>query len=143
MTEPIPSDAIPVGEDDLQAFVDGRLPPERLPVVERYLRQHPLIAVRIEKYIRQAALLTSSLGEKFDEPVPARLRIASIEARRRRRLALPLARVVAVALLVGLSGAWGWTARLRTEQGVTCESRHRMRWLPMKRLRARSATLSR
>lgn len=109
--------AIPVGEDDLQAFVDGCLDPGRREYVQHYIDQHPELAGRLADYARQQALLAASLQAKFEEPIPARLRIAHIEARRRPRLAIPLARAAAVALVVALSGAGGWIARDWTQQG--------------------------
>ena len=36
----------PIGEDDLHAYVDGRLQPERLAIVESYLKTNPEIAAR-------------------------------------------------------------------------------------------------
>jgi anti-sigma factor RsiW len=117
MTAPTPGSATPVGEDDLQAFVDGRLPPERREMVERYLSEHPEAAARLEDYARHEALLASSLQAKFEEPIPNRLRIANIEARRRHRFTVTMARAAAILLIVGLSGAGGWIARTWTEQG--------------------------
>jgi anti-sigma factor RsiW len=110
------TDPIPVGEDDLQAFVDGRLPPERRPVVERYLGQHPEVAARLAQNAEQGTLLASALRAKFEEPIPARLRIANIEARRRHRLTLPMTRAAAVVVTIGLAAAGGWAARVWTEQ---------------------------
>ncbi|MEA2741618.1 MAG: hypothetical protein QOH05_4925 [Acetobacteraceae bacterium] len=124
MTDPTPRGPtplgptpIPVGDDDLQAYVDRRLPPERLAVVERYLDEHPDLAARLRQYAEQDASLAAALRAKLEEPIPARLRIANIEAQRRHRLNLPLARVAAVALIAALAGAGGWAARVWTEHG--------------------------
>ena len=76
MTEPNK----PIGDDDLQALVDGRLPPERLSEVEGYLAHHPEIAARVKGYREQRANLRDRLQHKAQEPIPARLRIANIRA---------------------------------------------------------------
>jgi anti-sigma factor RsiW len=73
----------PIGEDDLQAYVDGRLVPERLAKVEAYLSDHPAAAGRIAAYRRQRQELGDALATKADEPVPARLRVSIILANRR------------------------------------------------------------
>lgn len=111
MTEPVPAGPIPVGEDDLQAYVDRRLPPERMALIKDYLAARPELAALLTRYAEQDATLAMALSAKFEEPIPSRLRVASIAARRRRRIAAPLARAAAVVLIVSIAGAGGWTAR--------------------------------
>ena len=49
------SDPRPIGEDDLQAALDGRLPPERRALVERYLATHPEAARHLRRSLRTGA----------------------------------------------------------------------------------------
>ena len=111
MTDPAPADSIPLGEDDLQAYVDRRLPPERMALMQDYIKVHPELAARLARYVEQDAALAFALGAKFEEPIPAQLRVASVAARRRRRIAEPLVRAAAVVLIGVIAGAGGWVAR--------------------------------
>ena len=108
MTEPI--SPAPIGEDDLAAWVDGRLTPGRRPVVEAYLAAHPDVESRLARHREQEAALAGALRAKFEEPLPGRLRVAPMLERRRKRAVAGLARAAAVVLLVGVSGAAGWFA---------------------------------
>jgi anti-sigma factor RsiW len=101
----------PIGEDDLQAHVDERLDPERRAVVEAYLARHPEVGERVALEKRQRAALRGQLAARFNEPVPARLRIANIQAARRTRWAGRSGAVAAALLLVLLGGIGGWLAR--------------------------------
>lgn len=117
MTDPKPT-GIPIGEDDLQAFVDRQLPAERAALVQAYLDAHPDQAARLDRYNAQSQALAGALQAKFDEPIPARLRVDALLARRRQRLSGHLARAAAVVLVAGLgaAGGWfghGWTSRDR------------------------------
>ncbi len=107
----------PIGEDDLQAFVDGRLPPPRREAVSVYLNDHPELAARVAREVEQREALRARLAFKAQEPIPARLRVANIMAARRHS---PRARSAAVAaalawlaigsVLGAAGGAW-WTSR--------------------------------
>ena len=37
----------PIGEDDLQAYIDGKLPPDRQALVDAYLAGHPEVSARV------------------------------------------------------------------------------------------------
>ena len=74
----------PVGEDDLQALIDDRLPPDRAVTVERALESNPALAATAEADRRLRAELRNRLAFKAAEPIPARLRIAHVSSRRRR-----------------------------------------------------------
>jgi len=93
----------PVGEDDLQAAIDDRLPPERRAAVEAFLGAHPELRDRIATDARLREALRARLADTLAEPIPARLRIASLRAARRQRLWGRL-RVAAAALVVFLAG---------------------------------------
>ncbi|MGO4573808.1 anti-sigma factor family protein [Microvirga sp. 2TAF3] len=103
----------PIGEDDLQAYVDGYLAPERRGAVEAYLAANSAVAAQVAAYAQQHKDLRTRLAAKANEPIPARLRIANIMVERRRapkRLwAASAAAAVwlAVGLALGVSGhAW-------------------------------------
>lgn len=101
----------PIGEDDLQSLVDGRIAPERRPAVEDYLARNAEAAARVEAYASQRQLLRDALKGKLEEPIPARLRVENlVDTRGRRRGGWSaLAASVAAAVMVG--GAGGWVAR--------------------------------
>lgn len=86
----------PVGEDDLQAYVDGRLETERLPAVEAYLTERPEIAAALARDREIARALRERLAFKAEEPIPARLRMANIREARRGRFAVTRLRIAAV-----------------------------------------------
>ena len=102
------TDPIPVGEDDLQAHVDGRLSLERSAVVAAYLAGHPEVSVRLAEYTEQRDALRISLQSKYEEPIPAGLRMAHIAALRRRRHGMLLSRSAAAMLLLLIGGLAGW-----------------------------------
>lgn len=105
------STPIPIGEDDLQAYVDERLPEVRRAAVETYLRHHPALDARIAAEREQREALRARLAEKHAEPVPTRLRISSIRAARREKGLANLRRAVAAAVLLALGATGGWLAR--------------------------------
>lgn len=96
----------PIGEDDLLAYVDERLDDSRRAHVEAYLEANPEMRARVEADRHHRAALRAALQPIADEPVPARLRIASIRAARatRHRRAL---RNIAAALALFITGAAG------------------------------------
>ncbi len=59
----------PIVEDDLQAYVDGRLPDVRRTAVEAYLSQHPEVRERVALDIRQRSALRGQLESKAADAV--------------------------------------------------------------------------
>lgn len=102
---------MPIGDDDLTAFVDGRLPSERQSDVELYLADHPEIAERLAADRALRAELRERLAAKAAEPVPARLRIANIAAARRARFSVRARAMAAAGLLLLAGAAFGWVLR--------------------------------
>jgi anti-sigma factor RsiW len=100
----------PIGDDDLQAMIDGRLAPERRALVEAYLAAHPDEAEAVAADIALRTALRARLAAKAEEPIPARLRIASIVAERRRAMRQRLGAAAAACLLVLAGGGLGWVA---------------------------------
>lgn len=107
----------PIGEDDLQAFIDGRLEPSRYETVKAYLASDPARAEQIQREIEQRDVLRARLAFKAQEPIPARLRVANIIASQRQpiflrfqRMAPALAWLVLGGALGAAGGVW-WTQR--------------------------------
>jgi len=101
----------PVEEDDLQARIDGRLPPERAEVVDTYLAAQPEERERWSQYAEQREALRAAFGAQPGGPIPTRLQVSYILAQRRRRRHGQLARIAAAVALLILGGVGGWTAR--------------------------------
>ncbi|WP_024518581.1 anti-sigma factor [Bradyrhizobium sp. Tv2a-2] len=100
----------PITEDDLHAYVDQALEPERRREVATYLDDHPDVAKRIGAFSGQRDLLRTVLAPIAEEPLPAALNLARIiESRRQRPFRLGWA--VAAMLLLGIGGAGGWIMR--------------------------------
>jgi anti-sigma factor RsiW len=88
-----------VGDEELHAYVDGRLDAARAAEVEAWLAANPEAAERTQVYRAQNRALHAMFDPVLDEPVPARL-TATLA---RPRHALPLRVAAAVAwLTVGL-----------------------------------------
>ncbi len=105
---------LPIGDDDLQAFVDDRLDAPRRRAVEAHLAARPELADRVAAERRDRTLLRGQLGAKFAEPVPARLRISALRAARRERWTRS-ARSIAAALAIFVVGSGvGWFANSLT-----------------------------
>jgi anti-sigma factor RsiW len=99
----------PVSEEDLHAYVDGRLDAERRDAVDRYLRIHPEIAANITTDISQRNALREGFRAYAASPTPPQLNlIRLVEERLRRRRApwqIPAAMVLAFGIGAG-SGLW-------------------------------------
>jgi anti-sigma factor RsiW len=100
----------PITEDDLHAFVDHVLEPERQEEVASYLEAHPDVARRVASFSDQRDLLRTALAPIADEPLPPELNLARIIGNRGQRRA-PAWWAVAAMLLVCLGGAGGWVVR--------------------------------
>jgi len=94
-----------VGESELQAWVDGRLPPERLAVVDTWLAAHPEEAERVAAYRALDEELRSHFEAVLHEPVPERLE-AFAHAVPRWRRAAAVAGWIALGAAVGGGAAW-------------------------------------
>lgn len=111
----------PITEDDLHAYVDCVLEPERQAEVASYLEGHPEVAERVTAYSSQRKLLRATLAPIADEPLPPRLNLARMIEDRRRRV-VPKWWAIAAVLLVCIGGLGGWVIRGALEttgQGLT------------------------
>ncbi|RTM09321.1 MAG: anti-sigma factor [Hyphomicrobiales bacterium] len=98
----------PITEDDLHAYVDGRLDAARNEEVSAYLDKHPDVANRFASYSVQRTLLQGAFDPIAGEPVPSRLNLNHLIAtRRQNRISnWRLAAAAAVLLFAGGSGGW-------------------------------------
>lgn len=101
----------PIGEDDLQAYIDERLAPARGAAVEEFLSRNPAQHALVDKQRSDREALRFRLAEKFAEPIPARLRIDHIRAERSARLWKRARSVVAGLAMIGIGLAGGWVIR--------------------------------
>ncbi len=117
MTPAVP----PIGEDDLQAYVDQVLAPDRRQAVDALLDEQPEVAARVRAYRAQRETLAERLAAKLDQPIPPRLRVASVAAVRKKRLRARLAGVAAAVGWLVLGAGLGWFANqaLRSDRPVS------------------------
>jgi anti-sigma factor RsiW len=98
---------IPISDDDIHAYADGQLPPERRAAVERALADDASLAARAREIERQNAWLREGLDALLSEPLPKQLIDAARMPRRPRRTGRLLAVAASVATLcVGFVGGW-------------------------------------
>lgn len=101
----------PVQEDELHAYVDGRLPPARAAEVERLLAADPALRARIDAWAAQSGGLRHAFTGIARQPVPERLHLGRLmESRHARRMA-PWQVAAAVLLAVLAGGGGGWALR--------------------------------
>ena len=102
---------LPATDDDIHAWADGQLPPERRTAFEQALERDPALAARAADVQRQNAWLRAGLDALLHEPLPQQLvaaaRAPTAAARPRRWLVTAVAS--AATLVLGL--AIGWYAR--------------------------------
>ena len=101
----------PIGEDDINAFVDERLTPARRAIVETALRENPDLAARVEADRGNRDALRARLAARGAEPIPARLRVSTIRAAQRGRRWHWSRMAAAAAVLLAVGGAGGYFAR--------------------------------
>ncbi len=98
----------PISENDLHAYVDHQLTPERRQEVDSYLAERPDEMQRVQAYIAQNAALHSAFNPILNEPVPRRmLRLAANDRTYWQRLAAGL-------LIAIVSGSGGWLLHMPT-----------------------------
>lgn len=103
----------PIQEEELHAFVDGRLDTARHAEIAALVGQDPRLAARLDDWRREAVLLREAFAFKAREPVPAQLSLGRlIETRVSRRHVH--GRVAAGFLLaLSLGATAGWMVRDR------------------------------
>ncbi|GAA4477172.1 anti-sigma factor family protein [Gluconacetobacter asukensis] len=97
----------PVTEDDLHAWVDDLLSPERRRTVDAWLATNPEAQRHIAAWRRERDLLSAAMDAELQDPVPARFDVARLRQRRPQRISTPqMAASVVLALAAGLGGGW-------------------------------------
>jgi anti-sigma factor RsiW len=101
----------PITEEDIHGYVDSALTPERHDELEAYLSTNPDEALRVTAFKADAAMLRSALDPVAKEPIPMRLNLSQIAARRQPEK-LPAWRIAAAAMVLLVAGATGgWAVR--------------------------------
>jgi anti-sigma factor RsiW len=101
----------PIAEDDLQAWVDGRLTPADAEAVEAYFAAHPELRERWSQYAEQREEMRAAFAGSVEKPIPARLRVTRLMGERRRRRQRQFARIAAAVALLVVGGIGGWAVR--------------------------------
>jgi anti-sigma factor RsiW len=94
----------PVTEEELHAYVDGELAPERREAVEAWLATHSDDMAQVGAWRAQADAIRSRYGAVASEPVPARFDVARLA--RRTWPWKSIAAAAALAFLIGGSAGW-------------------------------------
>ena len=100
----------PITEDDLHAYVDRVLEPERQAEVAAYLGDHPDVAKRVAAFTDQRDLLRAALAPIAEEPLPPELNLSRIIENRARRPSVARWAMAAM-LLLSIGGLGGWAVR--------------------------------
>ena len=104
----------PISENDIQAYIDGRLNAERRADVESYLAKRPELRAEIEKDIAIDRSVREAFGAMDLGPVPA-----DISAPTTGFLFAPALRnIAAAALLIAIGGAGGYWAGTKSVESV-------------------------
>lgn len=93
-----------LAEDDLHAYVDGRLNVARRAEVEAWLQSHPADAERAAAYRQQNDMMQAVFNPVLNEPLPLQM-----YPQARRRNVAPALRYAAMAGGMVLSGLLGWS----------------------------------
>jgi anti-sigma factor RsiW len=104
-------EALPLTDDDLHAYADGQLSPERAAQVGDALEREPALAARLTDIRQQSAMLRAALDPWLDETLPRELVDAAKPPRswraRRARRAWPVSVLAAAAsLFIGIGLGW-------------------------------------
>ena len=101
------SDLRPISEDELHAYVDGRLDAARRAEVERYLLDHPDVASQVAGWSAHRDALRHAFGS-VAQPVPPRLDLQLLLQQRIASRWQPWRIAASILLAFALGGAGGW-----------------------------------
>ncbi|MDR3468438.1 MAG: anti-sigma factor [Xanthobacteraceae bacterium] len=110
---------IPVTEDELHAYVDDQLPAERRAAVEAWLAAHPDDAERVRTWRTFGEQVRERYGRVVDEPVPRRLDLDRLMARRPRFMVFGAVAAVLLAFVMGGGAGWMAHTAVATEMGAS------------------------
>lgn len=109
----------PVSEEDLHAYVDGRLDAERRDTVDRYLRDHPRVAADITTDISQRNALREAFRAYAASPTPLQLNLTRLVEERLRRHRAPWRLAAAIILAFGVGAGGGLWFGSRPSTGIS------------------------
>jgi anti-sigma factor RsiW len=109
----------PVSEEDLHAYVDGRLDAERRDAVDRYLRDHPDAAASITTDISQRNALREAFRAYAASPTPPQLNLSRLVEERLRRRRAPWRVAAAIVLAFGVGAGGGLWFGSRPSTGIS------------------------
>src|SRR5260370_37403262 len=95
----------PVTQDELHAYVDGELAPDRRIAVEAWLASHPNDALRVAEWRAQAHAIRARYGALVSGPVPPRFDVGNLARSARSWRGIAAAGLL-VAVLGGGGGGW-------------------------------------
>ncbi|HXA39643.1 MAG TPA: anti-sigma factor [Phenylobacterium sp.] len=114
----------PITEEDLHAYVEGRLDDARMAAVRGYLADHPEIAETLAGYSADRAMLRDALRPFAEAPIPPTLDVRRlVEARRGRSDAWRMPVAASLALAAGLAGGWAMRGVAVPQNGVAALAR--------------------
>lgn len=97
----------PIGDDDIQAFIDGRLATDRQREVEAFLASEPALRSRIEQLRADVHALRAAAQLRPPEPIPASLRLSEIRRLRAARTISRYRQLAAGLCLFAVGGLLG------------------------------------
>ncbi|MEO8738975.1 MAG: anti-sigma factor [Casimicrobiaceae bacterium] len=115
------SSALPLTDDDLNAYADGQVTPERAHAIAAELEREPALAARVAEIRRVNTLLRDALDPWLAEALPRELVDAARTPRQRRsgsRWAAWSTLAAAASLVVGVDLGWLLRGELLTEAGT-------------------------
>jgi anti-sigma factor RsiW len=109
--------------DDLHAYADGQLSPERAAQVGAALEREPALAARVTDIRQQSAMLRAALDPWLDEALPRELVDAakpphSWRARRARRAWPVIVLAAAASLFIGIGLGWQFRSEMLEQAGT-------------------------
>lgn len=107
-----------VSEEDLHAYVDGRLDTEGRAAVDAYLRNAPETAAQVADYIAQRDELRAALAGPAAEPLPPSLNLTRLVEERLARRRFPWFAVAAAVIMLFVGTAGGWFLAPRPAPGA-------------------------
>jgi anti-sigma factor RsiW len=105
------SAGLPLSEDDLSAYADRQLSPERAAQVAQAIAQEPAFVARVAAIQRQNAVLRDAFDPWLVEPLPRALISAATARRSGRSRVVKTWPVLAVAASLVVGAGVGWLAR--------------------------------
>lgn len=106
----------PISEDDLHAYIDGRLDDARSAEISVYLEKHPEVAGRFASYSSQRDTLRLALDPVAEEPVPTQLNMSHMLAARHQNRTSSWRLAAAAVVLLFAGGSAGWVVRAGLDQ---------------------------